>query len=225
MKKKFKFGLLSVSLSLLLFAGCESYPGMEDSVQEQLVAVTNYDTSVDFSKFKTFAISDSVTYVDMDSQTFTRKAYKDDAKLQNFADQVKKNLESLGYTAVSTKSNNIDLGINLSAIKSTTVIVNTTPWWYYWDYCYWDWWSCGYYPYYPYSYPYPVVVGGYEVGIASIDMFQVIKGNIGNNNTAKSLWTGAIRGLLDGSHAESQFNGAISDCFNQTVAFQKLNKK
>ncbi len=208
MNIKIKLGLCAL-FSALFFASCEDYPGYDDYVTEQLVTISSYDETVNFKQYNTFSVYDTIVVID-DGSTFKVKA-SSQPELQKLYNNVKSNVAALGYTYKD--GNDADLGVVITLMKTTTVIVGY-PWWWY-DYCYWYYWDCGYYPYY--VYPYPVVVGGYSAGTVAIDMF----GTKSLLDTKKSaLWTGVVRGLLTGEHTDTEINSAISECFSQTIPFQ-----
>ncbi len=212
MKMKTKIGLLSVLFFGLTFTACESYPDYDDYIEEQLVSMSTYSNSADFSQYSTYSISDTVAIVNNGEVS---KVLITDPKypyLQKYVNLVKTNMDAVGYTFTASK--NPDLGIMLSLVKSTNVYVSY-PWWW-WEYCYWYYWDCGYTPYYPY--PYPVVVGGYSVGVLSMDMFDV-KHKTGSKVSA--VWTGVVRGLYTGGHSDAEIATAIDKCFDQTTPFQK----
>ncbi len=208
MNIKIKHGLYTLFLAIL-FASCEEYPDYDDYVTEQLVSISSYDESVNFKDYSTFNVSDTIAVIDNDN-VYKVKA-SSQPELQKLYNTVKNNVAALGYTYQD--ANNADLGVIITLMKTTTVIVSY-PWWWY-DYCYWYYWDCGYYPYYPY--PYPVVVGGYSAGTIAMDMFAT-NTQLGGKKSA--LWTGVVRGLLTGMHTDAEIESAISECFSQTIPFQ-----
>ncbi len=213
MKSKTKFGFLSILFMGLMFTACESYPDYDDYVDEQLISVSSYSNEANFSGYSTYSIADTVVIVD--NGTITKVLITDTKYpyIQKYVAQVKKNMDAVGYT-YSTDAKKPDLGVMLSLVKSTNTYVSY-PWWW-WEYCYWYYWSCGYYPFYPY--PYPVVVGGYSVGVLAMDMFD-LKNKVATKVPA--VWTGVVRGLYTGAHSDAEIENAIDQCFKQTLPFQK----
>ncbi len=213
MKSRINIGILSVLFSVFFMTSCENYPGYDDYVDEQLVTVSSYNAKTNFTQYKTFSIADTVALVD--NGTVTKVAITDPKypALQKYAEKVKSNLTEAGFTYALL---NPDLGVNLSLVKTTNTYVSY-PWWW-WEYCYWDYWGCGYYPFYPY--PYPVVVGGYSVGVLAMDMFDLK--NI-TDNKVPAIWTGIVRGLYTGTHTDQEISAAIDQCFDQSAPFN--NKK
>lgn len=218
MKRLFKFGFLSVVFSGLLFSACESYPGEDDYVTDQLAAFTAYDTSVKFKgtgkEFSSYSLGEGVVYINDNDTTFISWDNTGYPMLQNLKTQVQSEMTKyLGYTEET--SGPVDMGISISIVKRDNYVVDYNPWW--WDcgwYSYW-WWDCGWYPYYPY--PYPVVVGSYTTGTTFINMIDLTD----NSSTQKKVvWTGVVRSLMTGTQTAADFNNAIDDCFKQTLAFQ-----
>ncbi len=211
MRKRIKTGLFAALFFGVTFTACESYPGYDDYVDEQFVSVSNYDQTKDFTGYKTFSIADTVAIVDNGTTTKVVLTNPQYPQLQKFANEVKENLTDAGF---SYQGVNPDLGVMLSLVKNTNVTVSY-PWWW-WEYCSWFYWDCGYYPYYPY--PYPVVVGGYTVGVLAIDMFDRKNQK---DNKINAVWTGVVRGLYTGTHTDAQISDAIDQCFSQTPQFNK----
>ncbi len=208
MEIKIKLGLYTL-FSVLFFASCENYPGYDDYVAEQLVTITGYDESANFGDYSTFSVYDSIVIIDNKDVLKVKASSR--PELQKLYNDVKRNVADLGYTY--KEGNNADLGVIITLMESTTVVVGY-PWWWY-DYCYWYFWDCGYYPYYPY--PYPVVIGEYSAGTVTMDMFD-LKRQSGSMKPA--LWTGIVRGLVTGEHTDDEISSAISECFLQTIPFQ-----
>ncbi len=208
MNIKIKFGLYTLFL-VLFFAACEAYPDYDDYVTEQLVTITGYDESANFNNYSTFSVYDSIVIINNKSVMKVKASSR--PELQKLYDDVKNNVADLGYTY--QEGNNADLGVIVTLMETTTVVVSY-PWWWY-NYCYWYFWDCGYYPYYPY--PYPVVVGEYNAGTVTMDMFDLKR----QSGTMKpALWTGVVRGLVTGDHTDAEISSAISECFSQTIPFR-----
>ncbi len=211
MKGKINIGIVSFLSSIFFMVSCESYPGYDEYVDEQLVSVSSYNSNTNYAQYKTFSIADTVAIVDNGTITKVKVTDPRYPNLPIFVDAVSDNMTRLGYTPSSSDP---DLGIMLSLVKTTNEYVSY-PWWW-WEYCYWYFWSCGYYPYYPY--PYPVIVGGYTVGVLAIDMFDLKQKT---DTKVPAVWTGVVRGLYTGTHNTTDVTAAINQCFDQTVPFQK----
>ncbi len=208
MNIKIRFGLYTLFL-VLFFTSCETYPDYDDYVTEQLVTITGYDESANFEDYNTFSVYDSIVIINDKSVLKVKVSSR--PELQKLFNDVKSNVADLGYTY--QEGNNADLGVIITLMETTTVVVSN-PWWWY-GYCYWYFWDCGYYPYYPY--PYPVVVGEYSTGTVTMDMFD-LKRQSGTMQPV--VWTGVVRGLVTGDHTDTEISSAISECFLQTIPFQ-----
>lgn len=206
MKNKI-LSLLSLG-AILMVVSCSYVPDEAAIVEEQLVAVTQYDpTPAIFTQYATFSASSYVAYITAYNAqtgviTYTEETGPDAQAVINAAVQ---NMLSRGYTKVAS---NGDLDLQFSAVKITNMSVYYPGWW--WDY----------YPYYPYyPYPYTPIVSGYTVGSLIIDMIDKLHQNV--NGQYPIVWTGLVRALLDGSHSTADVTKAINECFTQTPNFHK----
>ncbi len=94
--------------------GCTKEPLNNLTQEESRIYVTNSDTTVNFSSFKTYSISDSVVVLD------NGQAYRDLTPLdQAYIDAVNKYMQQRGYVKVG-KSSNPNLGIDVNRIYSTS---------------------------------------------------------------------------------------------------------
>lgn len=191
------FGCLIVAA--LAFVGCSKDPLKNLSDSDSRLYITNYDSTVKFSSFKTYSISDSVAVIN-DGNVQKRIAGDAEAAI---IQAVKNNMEQRGYQLVG-KSSLPDLGINVTKIISTqTGVVSYPSYWGYYN-SYWDpyYWGYGGYDYYfPYS-SYAI----YQVreGALSIDMIDLK--DAGSGKTIKGVWNGVIRGegIFNASNAATQ---------------------
>ncbi len=225
MNKKVKIGLLSAMFSGLFFTACETYPGYDDYVDEQLISASSYDTKYNFSKSNNqVSLSDTVTYINDTGNSGTEIVTRDShVNPKNpyttiIYNAVKSNLETAGFSVVEygqASYGATPLAASTTLIKSDVEVISYYPWWWYdWGWCTWDWWSCGYIPYVPY--PYPYVVGAYDVGVMNVDIF-----NVAGTNKLKpqAVWSGIVRGLYDGTHTQQEVGDALKQCFDQTAVF------
>lgn len=216
MKKKFKFGLLSILFAGFCFTACDYYPGEDDYVTEQLASITAYDTSIQFkgqgAKFSNYALSPNVVYIN-DEDTIPYPIT--DSKVSSLVSKVENKMQKyLGYTQI-TDGTQPQLLVTITVLNTDNYIVDYyDPYW--WDCDYYDyyWWDCGYYPYYPYYYP--TVVGYYSTGTVFITMADLT----GDSDKKEVVWSGAIRSLLTGTQTDADLDQAIDDCFKQTKSFQ-----
>jgi hypothetical protein len=180
--------ILSVAgfVMLALLNSCVKDPLNDLTEEESRIYITNYDTTVNFSNYRTFSIADSVAVI-QNNQLVARERTQYDAQL---VAAVTTALQQRGFTRVNN-TQNPDLGVSISRIVSTaTGIVSYTDYGGYYD-DYWD-------PYYwgapGYGYYFPTYYGVYQVSESAlaIDMFDLK--NKTQNNAIRSVWSGLIRG-------------------------------
>ncbi|MEG2848981.1 MAG: DUF4136 domain-containing protein, partial [Bacteroidales bacterium] len=161
-----------IKLALFAFVGvavasCDWGPGALDETQDQVLTVAYKSETADFSKFQSYAITDSISVV------YKGKKFR----LQNdttdlIIAQVVQNMNKNGYKQVAAQSNP-NLVVDVSYIQST----NTTIYPGYWND--WDWWWDSYhypwqswYPYYPYHMP--TVISSYTTGSVIIEIADMV---------------------------------------------------
>ncbi len=206
-------------LSSLVIAGalsvsaCQYVPDSASIVEEQLVAVTQYDVNVDYAQYATFSASDYVAVItgynsQTGATTFTKNT---GANAQAVINATIQNMTDRGYTYNGLTTGG-DMNIQFTAFEVTNVNVYYPGWW---------WYDYPYYPYYPY--PYAPVVSTYSTGSLVIDIVDKLNPIINPNkpNQYPIVWTGLVRGLLDGSHTTGQVTTTINECFAQTPDFGK----
>lgn len=201
-------GLAGLSI---LYVGCAKQPLGNLSADESRIYITDHDSAVNFSNYKTFSISDSVAVIQNGRATKEINAM-DSA----YINAVKKYMEQDGYTLVSNKQNP-DLGVDVNRIISTsTGVISYGDYWY--DYGgYWDPYSWGY-PGYGYYIPYAYSVYQISEGAISVDILDLK--NAAADKTINVIWTGLIRGsgIFNASIADSQ----IKALFDQSP-YLKIN--
>lgn len=201
--------IMAVSMPALLLAACTKDPLDYLSVDDTRIYTTDYDSTTDFTSFKTYSISDSVTYIDNGVST------KELAGIDvSYIDAVDEYMQQRGYTKVK-RFNNPDLGININRIYSTeTDVIDYTTYWSfyggYWDPYYWG------YGGYDYGYPYGYGSYSYTTAAESIDMLDLK--NAAANGQIDIIWTGLVRGqeILDTANADD----AVEALFNQSPYLQ-----
>lgn len=151
--KKISIFLVS-AMTLFAVASCHKEPSPQDRDNEYLV-YTAPSKDVDFSKFKTFDIADSVLVIGQSDKPYYSKSNNALALIQ----QYRVNMEKRGY--IYTPSNPAaELGVQLTYVEKTERFVRyySDPYWWldypgYWSPGYWGNWNRFYYPY-PVSYTY-----------------------------------------------------------------------
>jgi hypothetical protein len=186
MKSK-KVLLGSVLALAVAFTSCSKEPLDNLTQEESRIYITNYDSTANFSSFKTFSVSDSVAFVN-NGRSSKELTAADQAFLTAAADRMK----AAGYTQV-TKQSNPDVGINVTRIVNTSTGVIMYDNYYndyggYYDPYYWGSGFGGYGYYTPYSY----ATYSIREGALSIDLLDLKNASV--NNRIKIAWTGLIRG-------------------------------
>ncbi len=186
-----------LALLAFVFASCNKQPVSNLSNEESRIYITDYDSTVNFTNYKTYSISDSVAVINNNGSV--KQLLPSD---QAYIDAVKKYMLAQGYTLVD-KSSKPDVGVDVSRIMSTSTGLISYSDYYdaysgYWDPYDWGYGGYGYYT--PYSY------GVYSItqGAVSIDLLDLK--NAASNNKIVVIWTGLIRGegLSDTVSADSQ---------------------
>jgi hypothetical protein len=156
--KQMKSSLFSaVLLTTIFFTSCKKTPPLEN-LSGDFVVQTKYDTSVDFSSYKTFAIRDTIAI----ATDNPKDSVWYDASAQSIITEVAANMTAAGYKQVPAAGKGADLGIQLTGIRNK-IIYNVSPgyWWGFSGYgkpCYWG--DCeGYSYWYPYWYTYSIKTG------------------------------------------------------------------
>lgn len=180
-----------------MFTGCTKDPLGNLTPEESRIYITNHDSTVNFSGYKTFSISDSVAVINDG-----RASKEITATDQAFINAVKAEMQAKGFKLVS-KSAKPDLGINVSRIYNTSTGIVSYSNYYdsyggFYDPYYWGYGGYGYYS--PYSY----ATYSIREGALSVDMLDLK--DAAATNRIKVIWTGLIRGsgIFNSSTAASQ---------------------
>ena len=200
---------------ILILASCTKYPPTSSRLLEDLAILTQYDVKTDFGLYKTFAIVDSATYVtDKDSTRILN------TNVKAVLDRISQDMISRGFTKVAASAEP-DLGINVTVVETTNIIVYYPGW--YWGYDgYYPpyWWG---YPGYNYYYPYyPVYYTSYSSGTLIVDMAN-FKAKTADNKIPV-VWNVFVRALLTGNHTISDINTGIDQAFTQSPAIKTFLK-
>lgn len=169
-----------------LVSGCTKDPMKNLTDEESRIYISNRDNNVNFSTYKTYSISDSVSVIDNNSFAGQKATATD---LQLLA-AVRSALESRGYVRVS-RTQSPDLGVNVSRLYNTsTSVVNLNDYWGgyggYYDPYYWG--------YGGYGYGYPSAYGLVQSTEAMISVDLLDLKNAPANQSIRVIWNGLIRG-------------------------------
>lgn len=185
-----------LGMGLLVTTSCSKYPPSSERLLEDLANITQYDTKVDFNKYKTFVIAPSITKITAKDTTQLT-----DQQAMSVLAQIEKNMISRGFVKAAAPVNP-DFGIQVIYFQNTTV------------YAYYpNWWGYPYYPYYPY---YPVYYSSYTTGLANIELLDLKVMDPPPNQKIYLRWNAYIRGLLTGTHTSADILNAVDQAFVQT---------
>ncbi len=197
-----QFMLIAVAA---LVASCTKEPLKSLTPEESRIYITSYDSSANFSAFKTFNVADSVGAIS--NSGASRELTTTD---QAYIDAVKKYMQQNGYILVE-KNANPDIAVSINRVYNTsTGVIDYTN---YWDY-YGGYWDPGYWGYPGYNYYVPYAYGVYEVteGLISIDMFDLKNAPV--SNQLNLIWNGLIRG--EGIFSSAEADASVQALFNQS---------
>lgn len=199
--------LAALALTCIAATGCRKDPVDALSAEERRIYITNRDSTVNFSNYKTFSMADDVVVVDGNNGNHQLTA-ADQAFMQAFTEA----MQSRGYTLVN-KSETPDLGVQVSRIIRTSTGVMSVPDYYgYWDPFYWGsgfgsgfgGWGA---PTFWYTTTYQV-----REGMLAVDLVDLK--NAGTNNNLQVVWNGLIRGA--GLNSTNAAQGQVSQLFEQS---------
>ena len=198
MKTKLLF--LFLGLGLIFSVSCTKYPPSSDRLLEDLAIITQYDTKINFNDYHTYSLATKIIKItDKDTTEITGNT----ATL--VLDQIDKNMKARGFMPVVTPEKP-DFGIQVVYYQNTYVY---TYYYDYWGYPYYGW----YYPYYP------VYYSSYTAGMLNIDLVDLKNANV----TTQKLyirWNAYIRGLLTGTHTNTDITNSVDQAFIQTPQIQ-----
>ncbi|MGN6194887.1 MAG: DUF4136 domain-containing protein [Ginsengibacter sp.] len=194
-------GLVTFSAFLI---SCTKDPVNNLTADESRIYITDHDSTVNFSNYNTYSISDSVAVIDNGNSS--RELTDVDAAYIN---AVKKYMDAAGYQLVS-KDDNPDLGVDVNHIINTsTGVITYGDYWNdysgYWDPYYWG------YPDYGYYIPYAYSVYQVKEGAISVDLLDLK--NAAAHDKINIIWTGLIRG-------SGIFNSSVADAQVKALFYQ-----
>lgn len=179
--------ILCAAMLSIFLTQCTKEPLNNLTQEESRIYVTNYDTAVQFSTYKTFKLADSVANIE-NNRLLGKSLSSNDAQ---FINAVSSSLTQRGYVPVSGGAS-ADLGVTVSAITNTsTQLVDYTDYngYYggYWDPYYWG--------YSDYAYDFPTYYGIYQTGETALQVDIIdLKNAAQNGNKLDVVWSGLIRG-------------------------------
>jgi hypothetical protein len=193
----FRWALLIVT-TVGVLSSCTKDPLKNLSEDESRIYITNRDSTINFSSYKTYSIADSVLVID-NGRVAGKQANAWDAQMIS---AIQNAMKARGFVKVA-RTQNPDLGINVSRVFNTsTNLVNLSDYWNsyggYYDPYYWG--------YGGYDYYYPPVYGYYQSTEAAFSVDILDLKNASSAQTIKVIWNGLIRGegIFNTSNVQSQ---------------------
>jgi hypothetical protein len=200
---KTKYMQRMIVLPLILFvaivtvSSCAKDALNNMSEEESRIYITNQDSTANFGVYKTYSIVDSVALI-ANNQFSGKEATSWD---QQVISAVQAAMNARGYVKVD-RTQNPDLGINLSRVYNTNTNVVDLSGYYggyggYYDPYYWG--------YGGYDYYFPVY-GYYQSTEAALSVDILDLKNASGTQTIKGVWNGLIRGegILGSNNVQSQ---------------------
>jgi hypothetical protein len=195
--KRILMTLIGLTGFSIIFTSCTKDPVADLSAEETRIYITDHDSSVNFSNYTTYSISDSVAVIENGKSSHELTDVG-----QAYIDAVKKYMNAAGYQMVA-KDDNPDLGVDVNHITNTsTGVISYGDYWSnyggYWDPYYWG------YPDYGYYIPYAYSIYQIKEGALSVDILDLK--NASEDHKINVVWTGMIRGsgILNAGVADSQ---------------------
>ena len=178
-------------IGLLAFTSCQKDPLKNLTDSESRIYITNHDSSVNFSGFKTFSVADSAGVIQNDQGAGKELTDYDAAVISSLkAALIKRGFQEVARTASP------DIGLTVSRVYNTsTGVVNYPTYWS--DYgSYYDpyYWGYGGYGYYDPSYYGPSYYSVYQAteGALAIDALDLKDAKQGK--TIRPVWSAIARG-------------------------------
>lgn len=192
-------------LAILSFTSCKKDPLNNLSNDESRIYVTNYDTTADFTSYKTFSITDSVDVIE-DNQLLGKELSGYDTAVISTVTQL---MQQRGYQLVSREASP-HLAFNVAKVINTSTGIFSYP-------DYWDFYGSYYDPYYwgypGYGYYSPYAVGVYTMasGGLEIDLLD-LKNAATHANKITVIWSGLVRGeeVFKTANASAEVNALFS---------------
>ncbi|MBO5720556.1 MAG: DUF4136 domain-containing protein [Bacteroidales bacterium] len=203
--------LLMIVVLLSTIVSCQKDPDF-DELSTEFVTYTDYDKSVDFSKYSTFYISDTIKVLSGKVENWY------DENAQSIISTFASNMKDRGYVQLAkAERESADLGIQLSYIENTYYFTD-----YYSPYYWYDWWWGSYYwwdwgPIYPY--PSYAVTYRYDVGSLLGEIISIDK----TTEKLQQIWSMCVGGTMSGS-TRTDVNKAkrgVNQAFNQSEYIRK----
>lgn len=202
-------------IALMSLTACEKDPDM-GQLDSDLVVYTDHDNSVDFSKYVTYYLPDSILEAG-DIHT----SYWTDNNALAIVGEVENQMNRLGYQRITdaTQKGNADVGVQLSYVSQTNTVISGGYWGGWWDPFYWGaGWGGWYYPY-PVSY-------SYDTQALILEMVDLTGQDADNNQRQiPVVWYASASGFQFGSNRVNMqlLLDGVDQAFSQS-AYLSTNK-
>lgn len=181
--------MLLLACMTLGMMSCEKDPDF-GQMDANLVVYTDHDNNVDFGKYQTYFLPDSILEIGGYKATY----WKDENAMQLIS-KVEQYMNERGYTRLTEPEQKEDanIGLQLSYLAQSTQIVTGGYWNGWWNWGFWgDWWGGWYYPY-PVSY-------SYDTNALIIEMVDLTsKEEGGENKQLPVVWYASASGYSYGN--------------------------
>ena len=207
--------LAALAATAAAVAAC--YPDDISSTEELDTVTTLYDKQHDFGAGVTYALPDTVVFIDEDGTAGDDESDVSHQYDDQIIASIRENLNAAGYTELTgAAARNADLAVLASSTTATTVGVYY-DWWYYWGYYpYWP----GYAPGWGYGYPPVSVAYAYSTGTLIMTMIDLKNADVANKSIPV-LWIGAVNGVLTGNSSVARVTNGIDQAFVQSPYLDK----
>jgi Domain of unknown function (DUF4136) len=179
---------------LCLLVACAKDPLSDLTDEDSQVFITNYDDTVSFSSYKTFATS-SDSIIVLQNNRFYLSALSPEL---NFVQNVTNKFKERGYTRVE-KTASPDLMVNIIRVSNSSVGITQNP----------NYGGYGYGGYYPSSYSFYEITENYWY-VEVLDK----KNYVANGNKYNVIWNAEIRG--NGIFDDGSLNNLVNAVFKQS---------
>lgn len=202
-------------IALMSLAACEKDPDM-GQLDSDLVVYTDHDNSVDFSKYVTYYLPDSIL-----EAGDIHASYWTDNNARAIVGEVENQMNRLGYQRITdpTQKGNADVGVQLSYVSQTNTVISGGYWGGWWDPFYWGaGWGGWYYPY-PVSY-------SYDTQALILEMVDLTGQDADNNQRQiPVVWYASASGFQFGSNRVNMqlLLDGVDQAFSQS-AYLSTNK-
>ena len=209
--KKLSFSLLLLTIAIAA-GSCRKDALKNLDGTEPIIYITEHDSSVNFSSYQRFRITDSVNVI-RDGSLQKRDYTSYDSAL---IAEIREVMIQRGFQPETDQSKTPDIGINISRITTEyTGIIDYSNYWggygSYWDPFYWGYGGYGY------SFPYAFGTYTFREGALSVDMIDLKNPDTATNKLV-SIWTGLARGT--GIFNGANINEVVRALFSQSPYIQ-----